>query len=186
MGREASAHSPKRRRTFWCTHELSDMDSTRGACGDVAGVGLGPISPSCTGIPTKLYRLLCELATRCRELAAPGGVFVPLPFNEVRLLCDFDLVEERVVGGEDLSNHELSVDVDLFSAGRSFTSPSLLELPEEPEASVVAASGVAVLKEARDRRRRLRSLRKEGIIAQGRQSRGESEVGGDLRHSAEA
>lgn len=35
-----------------------------------------------------------------------------------------------MVGGDDLLNHEFSVDVDLFW-GRSFTSPSLLELPED-------------------------------------------------------
>lgn len=78
------------------------------------------------------------------------------------------------MGGEDLSNQELSVDVDLLSTGRSFASPSLLEFPDEADPSVVAAaSGVTVLNDAFDRRRMLRSLRNEGIVTYRRQPRGE-------------
>jgi len=74
------------------------------------------------------------------------------------------LVEDSVVDGEPLSNHELSVDVDLF-VGRSLVSPSLLELPDDADASAAFVSGgvSVVAKEAFDRRRRLRSLRKDGI-----------------------
>ena len=69
-----------------------------------------------------------------------------------------DFFEERVVGGDDLSNQELRVDVDLF-CGLSLTSPLVLEFPDEPAVSV------SVLTEILERLRRLRSLRNEGITA---------------------
>lgn len=99
-----------------------------------------------------------------------GGVLVPLPLplSPTKFGCDLDVVdldEDSVVDGEPLSNHELSVDVDLF-VGRSLVSPSLLELPDDADASAVFVSGGAsvVAKEAFDRRRRLRSLRKDGMV----------------------
>ena len=120
-------------------------------------------------MPIKLYRLLCELAIRGRvvaPLATLGGVLVPLPLllplSPTRFECDLDLVEDSVVAGEPLSNHELSVEVDLF-AGRSLASPSLLELPDEADASVLASGPFVGPLGALDRRRMLRSLRKEGM-----------------------
>lgn len=57
---------------------------------------------------------------------------VPVPFTPLRLVWLFEFCEEeRVVGGEDLSNQELSVDEDLLFLGRSIGSPSLLEFPDE-------------------------------------------------------
>jgi hypothetical protein len=72
-----------------------------------------------------------------------------------------------VVGGEDLSNHELSVEVDLF-CGRSLVSPSLLDVPEEPSIGLASGASFAVVKEALERRRRLRSLRKLGMVGETR------------------
>lgn len=69
---------------------------------------------------------------------------------------DLLLCEESVVGGDDLSNHELSVEVDLF-CGFSLTSPLVLEFPDEPAVSV------SVFTDIFERLRRLRSLRNEGI-----------------------
>ena len=81
-------------------------------------------------------------------------------------LLESDLPDEaRVVGGDDLSNHELSVDELLFPlvvcCERCSSLPSLLEEELWSEEGLFAE--VLVLKEAFDRRRRLRSLRKEGI-----------------------
>jgi hypothetical protein len=95
-----------------------------------------------------------------------GGVFAPLPFKEGRWLVEFDLPDEaRVVGGDGFSNHELSVDELLFPllvcCERCSSFPSLLE--EEFWSEVRLLVLLVVLKEAFDRRRRLRSLRKEGI-----------------------
>jgi hypothetical protein len=89
-----------------------------------------------------------------------------LPFIEGRWLLESDLPDEpRVVGGDDLSNHELSVDELLFPlvvcCERCSSLPSLLE--EELWSEEVLFAVLAVVKEAFDRRRRLRSLRKEGI-----------------------
>lgn len=116
-----------------------------------------------------LYLLLCELCSLGRGLlpGTRGGVFVPfvplplvtsagrLPVERLEVFC-----EEGVVGEEDLSNHELRVEEDLlrFCEGSvvTSTSPSLLELPEEGLLSVF-------LNEAAERRRRVRSLRNEGI-----------------------
>jgi len=73
--------------------------------------------------------------------------------------------DARVVGGDALSNHELSVDELLFPlvvcCERCSSLPSLLE--EEVWSEAVLFAVLAVLKEAFDRRRRLRSLRKEGM-----------------------
>ena len=65
------------------------------------------------------------------------AALAPLPFNPGRFVLDLDLEEERVVGGDDLSNHEFRVEDDLF--GRSFgsPSPSLLEFPEDVPFSCV-------------------------------------------------
>jgi hypothetical protein len=95
-----------------------------------------------------------------------GGVFAPLPFKEGRWLVEFDLPDEaRVVGGDGFSNHELSVDELLFPllvcCERCSSFPSLLE--EEFWSEVRLLVLLVVLKEAFDRRRRLRSLRNEGI-----------------------
>lgn len=96
------------------TQDPSDTDSTRGACGEVAGVGLGAASPFCLGCPIKLYRLLCELLTRGRLLCGTGGAsFFPLRLG--RLLIDLDFCDESVVGGDDRSSHELSVEEDLLT-----------------------------------------------------------------------
>ena len=69
------------------------------------------------------------------------------------------------MGGDALSNHELSVDELLFPllvcCERCSSLPSLLE--EEFWSEVGWLAGLELLKEAFDRRRRLRSLRKEGI-----------------------
>lgn len=143
------------------THDPSDMESTRGACGEVAGVARGGASPFCLAGPTRLYLLLCELRTLGRVLCGTGGASLVLPLRLGRLLLDLDFWEEEsVVAGEDLSSHELSVEDDLFMRGRSGVSPSLLEVfPDcEPSCSVL------VLKLALDRRRMLRSLRKDGIV----------------------
>ena len=83
-----------------------------------------------------------------------------------RWLLESDLPDEpRVVGGDDLSNHELSVDELLFPlvvcCERCSSLPSLLEEELWSEEGLFAE--VLVLKEAFDRRRRLRSFRKEGI-----------------------
>lgn len=132
----------------------------RGAKGEVAGVGRGVESPLRLGMPAMLYLLLWLACKRGRELAGTGGgVFVPAPLSENKLLVDLvGLWEEWVVGGEDFSNHELSVELDLLRVwGRSATSPSLLELPED--GPLLSALG----NEARERRRMLRSLRNEGI-----------------------
>ena len=134
------------------------MDRTRGAYGDVAGVARVAFSPSCEGAPSRLYRLLlCELCRRGRfDAPLVEGALAPFPFMPVRL--GFDCEDERVVGGEDLLNHELRVDVDLF-CGRSLTSPSLLELPED----VVLCALSSCLKDSLDRRRML--SRKDGIFS---------------------
>lgn len=93
---------------------------------------------------------------------AGGGVFAALPIRPGRLVCDCE--EERVVGGDDLLNHEFSVDVDLF-CGRSWISPSLLELPED----VVLFAVSSCLKDSLDRLRMLSrndgifSMRKTGV-----------------------
>lgn len=98
---------------------------------------------------------------------ASGGVFAPLPFIDGRWLLECDL--PRVVGGDALSNHELSVDELLFPllvcCERCSSLPSLLEEEFWSEAGLLAAlfAVLALLNEAFDRRRRLRSLRKEGI-----------------------
>jgi hypothetical protein len=69
------------------------------------------------------------------------------------------------VGGDGFSNHELSVEELLFPllvcCERCSSFPSLLE--EEFWSEVRLLVVLVVLKEAFDRRRRLRSLRKEGI-----------------------
>jgi hypothetical protein len=91
-----------------------------------------------------------------------GGVFVPFPFVLGRLLFERDFAEVNVVGGDVVrSKKELKVEVLLLpllparSCGSSF--PSLLEvLPEECCVS-------AVWMEALERRRKLKSLRNEGI-----------------------
>ena len=74
--------------------------------------------------------------------------------------------DARVVGGDVLSNHELSVEELLFPlfvcCDRCSSLPSLLEEELWSEEGLLFAE-LAVLKEAFDRRRRLRSLRKEGI-----------------------
>lgn len=81
--------------------------------------------------------------------------------------------DARVVGGDVLSNHELSVEELLFPlfvcCDRCSSLPSLLE--EEFWSEVVVFAFVfvfefedlAVLKEAFERRRKLRSFRKEGM-----------------------
>ena len=97
-----------------------------------------------------------------------GGVLEPLPFIEGRWLLECDFPDDaRVVGGDVLSNHELSVEELLFPlfvcCDRCSSLPSLLEEEFWSEAPLLAV--LAVLKEAFDRRRRLRSLRKEGIAA---------------------
>ena len=85
-------------------------------------------------------------------------------------LLESDLPDEpRVVGGDDLSNQELSVDELLFPlvvcCERCSSLPSLLEEELWSEEGLLFAE-LAVLKEAFDRRRRLRSLRKEGIAGE--------------------
>lgn len=126
----------------------------------MAGVGLGVVWPFGLGSPTKLYLLLCELFILGRlPLGIGGAPSLPLPFKLGRWLLDFDFCElERVVGGDDRSSHELKVEDDLLICGRSGASPSLLEVLPEWETSVSL-----VLTLAFDRRRILRSLRKEGI-----------------------
>lgn len=143
------------------TQDPSETDSTRGACGEVAGVGLGGASPFCFGMPIKLYRLLFELLTLGLVLCGTGGTSLPFPLRLGRLLLDLDFCDdERVVGGDDRSSNELSVDEDLLTiGGRSGASPSLLEVLPEWEASVSLVRTLAF-----ERRRRLRSLRKDGII----------------------
>ena len=143
------------------TQDPSDTDSTLGAYGDVAGAGRGGASPFILGWPTRLYLLLCELLTLGRELCGTGGASLVLPLRLGRLLLDLDFCDERVVGGEDRSSHELSVDEDLLTCGRSGASPSLLEVLPEWEPSVWLVRKLVL-----ERRRRLRSLRKEGIVAQ--------------------
>ncbi len=111
-----------------------------------------------------LYRLLWALVIRGRLSRGIGGG-VTVPFSDAAATFVVDLLavfwEERVVGGEDLSNQELSVELDLLRARvRSAASPSVLELPEESPL-------VVLVKEAFERRRRLRSLRKEGIAIVG-------------------
>ena len=115
-------------------------------------------------LTTRLYLLFGP--GRPGLLPASGGVFDPLPFMDGRWLLESDLPDEpRVVGGDDLSNHELSVDELLFPlvvcCERCSSLPSLLE--EEVWSEAVLFAVLAVLKEAFDRRRRLRSLRKEGM-----------------------
>lgn len=85
-----------------------------------------------------------------------------------RWLLENDLPDDaRVVGGDALSNHELSVDELLFPlvvcCERCSSLPSLLE--EEVWSEAVLFAALALLKEAFDRRRRLRSLRKEGMAS---------------------
>ena len=116
-------------------------------------------------LTTRLYLLFGP--GRPGLLPASGGVFDPLPFIDGKWLLESDLPDEaRVVGGEDLSNHELSVDELLFPlvvcCERCSSLPSLLEEELWSEEGLLFAE-LAVLKEAFDRRRRLRSLRKEGI-----------------------
>lgn len=93
--------------------------------------------------------------------------------------------EPRVVGGDVLSNHELKVDELLFpllarcDLGSSL--PSLLE--EELWSEVWVLLVVVVVKDAFDRRRRLRSFRKEGIAGEGgdgRIHRRQCDVGGGI------
>ena len=123
-------------------------------------------------LTTRLYLLFGP--GRPGLLPASGGVFDPLPFIDGKWLLESDLPDEaRVVGGEDLSNHELSVDELLFPlvvcCERCSSLPSLLE--EEFWSEVVVFAFVfvfefedlAVLKEAFERRRKLRSFRKEGM-----------------------
>jgi hypothetical protein len=100
---------------------------------------------------------------------ARGGVFAPLPFIDGRLLLECDLPDDaKVVGGDALSNHELRVEELLFPllvfCERCSSLASLLEEEFWSEGRVLVTLG-AVLKEAFDRRRRLRSLRKEGIAS---------------------
>lgn len=81
-----------------------------------------------------LYLLLGLVRRPGRELRGTGGgVLVPAPFMPARLLLDrLVLLEERVVAGDCLSNHELRVEEDLLRfCGVSATSPSLLELPDD-------------------------------------------------------
>ena len=81
-----------------------------------------------------------------------------------RCVLDFDLPEDKVVGGEDLSNQELSVDEDLLTAGRrGASSPSLLELPDELPPAVDSVP--PMLNDALDLRRMLKALGNEGITA---------------------
>jgi hypothetical protein len=102
--------------------------------------------------------LLCELCNRGRDCAlVRGGVLEPLRFKPGRLVFDFDFAEDSVVGGDDLSNHEFSVDDDLF-CGRSLVLPSLLEFSED-----VPVPMSSVLTDSLDRRRRL--SRKDGIFS---------------------
>lgn len=79
-----------------------------------------------------------------------------------------------------MSNHELSVDELLFPllvcCERCSSLPSLLEEEFWSEAPLLAV--LAVLKEAFDRRRRLRSLRKEGIAARVMSHSLQTKVGG--------
>lgn len=94
-----------------------------------------------------------------------GGVLEPLPFIEGRWLLEADLPDDpRVVGGDCLSNHELSVDELLFPllvcCDRCSSLPSLLDEEFWSEAGVLG-----VLKEAFERRRSVRSFKKEGIAA---------------------
>ena len=123
----------------------------------MAGIGLGVPSPSVVGMPIKLYRLLCELVNlgRC-DVPLAVAFLLPFVLNIGRCMLDLDFREERVVGGEDLPRQELSVEED---CSPSFPSPSLLDVPDE------APFSVSVALENFDRRRRLRSLRKEGIAA---------------------
>ena len=133
---------------------LKDLLRTNG---EVVGIGLDALSASRGGMPAKLYRLLCELATRGLGLAPDtGGALVSLSFRPGRWLLDLDLLEERVVGGDDLSSHEARVEDDLFRR-RSFVSPSVLELPDDPSTSC----GSLFAKEAFERRRM--EWNKEGI-----------------------
>lgn len=81
-------------------------------------------------LTTRLYLLLWP--GRLGLLPASGGVFDPLPFMDGKWLLESDLPDEpRVVGGDDLSNHELSVDELLFPfvvcCERCSSLPSLLE-----------------------------------------------------------
>jgi hypothetical protein len=104
-----------------------------------------------------------------------------LPFRDGRWLVEFDLPDEaRVVGGDGFSNHELSVEELLFPllvcCERCSSFPSLLE--EEFWSEVRLLVVLVVLKEAFDRRRRLRSLRKEGIAARVMSHFVQSMVGG--------
>ena len=102
-------------------------------------------------------------------LASIGGVLFPFlkPFRPARCPLDLDLNEDSVDGGEVLSfscfsAYELTVSDDWFAGGSSLP-PSLLEvLPDELVVSVV-------LNDVFERRRRLRSLRKEGIAGSGGQ-----------------
>lgn len=115
-------------------------------------------------LTTRLYLLFCP--GMLGLWPASGGVFDPLPFMDGKWLLESDLPDEpRVVGGDDLSNHELSVDELLFPlvvcCERCSSLPSLLEEELWSEEGLFAEA--VVLKEAFDRRRRLRSLRKEGI-----------------------
>jgi hypothetical protein len=96
----------------------------------------------------------------------------PLPFIEGRWLLESDFPDDaRVVGGDVLSNHELSVEELLFPlfvcCDRCSSLPSLLE--EEFWSEVVVFAVVfevlAVLKEAFERRRKLRSFKKEGMMS---------------------
>ena len=141
-------------------------------------------------LTTRLYLLFWP--GKLGLLPPRGGVFEPLPFMDGRWLLESDLPDEaRVVGGDALSNHELSVDELLFPllvcCERCSSLPSLLEEEFWSDAGVLAV--LAVLNDAFDRRRRLRSLRKEGIARDcaeamsqflrsmcGRRKRGEGEM----------
>ena len=115
----------------------------------------------------RLYRLLLELGSLGRE-EFKGGVLEPLPFPFPAGRCGLDLegFEERGTSGDCLSRDELRVDEDLLGSGSS--APSWLRL--FPELS-------AVLNEALERRRMLRSRRNEGITA-GRDHDGDDDGGG--------
>ena len=174
------------------TQDPSDTERTRGASGEVAGATRGILSPL-----VEPYDAICQyrwsallvlqstysLTTRLYLLFWPGipglpfpsgGVLEPLPFIEGRWLLECDFPDDaRVVGGDVLSNHELSVEELLFPlfvcCDRCSSLPSLLEEEFWSEVVVFAFlfvfefEDLAVLKEAFERRRKLRSFRKEGM-----------------------
>lgn len=135
------------------------------------------LNPNTSFVNYPLFLLIqpaCPLTTRLYLLFGPGipglppgsgGVFEPLPFIAGRWLLEADLPDDpRVVGWDCLSNHELSVDELLFPllvcCDRCSSLPSLLDEEFWSEAGVLG-----VLKEAFERRRSVRSFRKEGIAA---------------------